>query len=403
MRDSLTIKDEKALLQKRALEMIDTCKAEIRFFTDEEDKEYNSIKRQIKDLNSELETLERSLLNSTEEVNNIKQTIKANQKIMEKRFSLVNAINKVANNQVMDEVSTAVAGAGKEEMRKAGLSMGGQIQLPVEELRAITVTAEGEDVVPTDIYDIMSPLRNKNVLVQAGAKFLTGLVGDVQIPIMSASNVAWASETGDAGDGAGAFTHKTLSPKRLTAYIDISKQLLNQDAVGVEQMIRQDIVNAINSKLEATILGAAAGDSTKPAGMFNGQTTVKSVTSMAKIAEVEEAVESANVIGDCKWIVSPKFKATLRDKAKGSNVSESLYVNGEIDGTPALSTGHVGANLAVYGDFSNLAIGQWGSIDLTVDNYTQATKGCVRLVINAYFDAVVLRDNAFKYATTQTA
>lgn len=403
MRDSLTIKDEKALLQKRALEMIDTCKAEIRFFTDEEDKEYNSIKRQIKDLNSELETLERSLLNSTEEVNNIKQTIKANQKIMEKRFSLVNAINKVANNQVMDEVSTAVAGAGKEEMRKAGLSMGGQIQLPVEELRAITVTAEGEDVVPTDIYDIMSPLRNKNVLVQAGAKFLTGLVGDVQIPIMSASNVAWASETGDAGDGAGAFTHKTLSPKRLTAYIDISKQLLNQDAVGVEQMIRQDIVNAINSKLEATILGDAAGDSTKPAGMFNGKTTVKSVTSMAKIAEVEEAVESANVIGDCKWIVNPKFKATLRDKAKGSNVSESLYVNGEIDGTPALSTGHVGANLAVYGDFSNLAIGQWGSIDLTVDNYTQATKGCVRLVINAYFDAVVLRDNAFKYATTQTA
>lgn len=402
--NSLQLKDKKAQLKKRAFEMIENCKNEIRFFTEDEEKEFNSIERNIKGLNEELQTLERSLLNSENEINNLTNKKVLKESKMEKRFSLVNAINKIANNQTMDDVASAVANAGKEEMRKAGLSMGGQIQLPVEELRtAVTVTAEGEDIVPTDLYNIMGPLRAKNVLVQAGAKFLTGLVGDVQIPIMSANNVAWAGETNEATDGAGAFTHKTLSPKRLTAYIDISKQLLNQDAVGVEQMIRQDIINAINSKLEATILGSASGSSSQPAGMFYNKITVKSVTTMAKIAEVEGAVEEANVIGDCKWVVSPKFKATLRDKAKGANVSESLYVNGEIDGTPALSTSHVGQNLAVYGDFSNLAIGQWGSIDLTVDNYTQATKGCVRLVINAYFDAVVLRDDAFKYATTQTA
>lgn len=398
--DSLEIKDKKAQLKKRAFEMIDTCKHEIRMFTDDETNEYNSIKKEIKELNSELKALERSLLNSEDEVNNIKKTIKLNRSTMEKRFSIVNAIKSVANNQLMDDTTLSVSNAGKEEMRKAGLSMGGQIQLPTEELRAITVTAEGEDIVPTELFDIMQPLRAKNVLVQAGAKFLTGLVGDVQIPIMSAENVFWASETGAAQDGASAFTHETLSPKRLTAYIDISKQLLNQDAIGVENMIRQDIVNAINSKLEATILGDEAGSTTKPAGIFNGKTLVTGVTSMGKIAELEATVEAANVIGDCKYIVSPTTKATLRDKAKGENVSESLYSNGEIDGTTALSTSHVGANKLVYGDFSNLAIGQWGPIDLTVDSYTQAVNGCVRLVINAYFDAKVLRDNAFVFGTT---
>jgi hypothetical protein len=101
-------------------------------------------------------------------------------KIMEKRFSLVNAINSVANNQNVDDVTMTVTSQGREEMRKAGMSFGGQIQLPVEELRsAVTVDAEGEDVVATDIYDVLAPLRAKNVLVQAGAKFLTGLVGDV--------------------------------------------------------------------------------------------------------------------------------------------------------------------------------------------------------------------------------
>lgn len=403
MRNSLELKDEIAQLKQRAYSMIDTCKQEIRMFTDQEDIEYKGIKSQIKDLKAELKELERSLLNSDEEIKTIKNNIKTNNKNMEKRFSLVNAINSIAKNQVMDDTTLAVSNVGKEEMRKAGLSMGGQIQLPMEELRAVTVTAEGEDVVPTDLYDIMAPLRAKNVLVQAGAKFLTGLVGDVQIPIMSASNVGWATEIGDAADGAGAFTHKTLSPKRLTAYIDISKQLLNQDAIGVENMIRQDIINAINTKLESTILGAAAGDNTKPAGIFNGATYTVSATTMDKIATIEAGVEAANVIGECKYIMSPTAKAAMRKSAKGDNVAESLYVNGEIDGTPALSTSHVAANQFVYGDFSNLAIGQWGPIDLVVDNYTQATKGCVRLVINAYFDATVLRPEAFAFGKTSAS
>lgn len=407
--NSLELQDAKALLKKRALEMIDNCKQEIRMFTDDEESEFKSIQKQIKNYNSELKELERSLMNSPEEVKQIKKNIIKSKTIMEKRFSLVNAINAVAKNQLLDDVSVAVSDAGKEEMRKSGLSMGGQIQLPMSELRStITVSAEGDDVVPTDLYDIMAPLRAKNVLVQAGAKFLTGLVGDVQIPIMSASNVAWAGEVASAADGAGAFTHKTLSPKRLTAYIDISKQLLNQDAIGVENMIRQDIVNAINSKLEATILGAGDGkeggsDVVAPKGIFNGATYVVSATTMAKIAEVEAAVEGANVIGECKYILSPTAKAALRSSAKGSNVSESLFSNNEIDGTPTLTTSHVAANQFVYGDFSNLAIGQWGPIDLTVDNYTQATKGCVRLVINAYFDAAVLRPEAFKFAKTSAS
>ena len=399
--NSVELMDAKAQLKSQATAMINNCKREVRMFTESEEKEYNQIINKIKDLNAELKDLERRLNNSDEEVKVIKSNIKKINSTMEKRFSLVNAINSIAKNQLMDDVSVAVSDAGKEEMRKAGLSMGGQIQLPISELRStVTVTAEGEDVVPTDLYDIMAPLRSKNVLVQAGARFLTGLVGDVQIPIMSASNVGWAGEVAAAADGAPSFTHKTLSPKRLTAYIDISKQLLNQDAIGIEQMIRQDIVNAINSKLEATILGDGAGSSTQPAGIFNGA-TYETISDMASIAELEANVEEANVLGECKYIVNPKAKAALRAKSKGENVAESLYVNGEIDGTPALSTSHVADGKMVYGDFSNLAIGQWGPVDLTVDNYTQAVNGCVRLVINAYFDAAVLREEAFAFGETE--
>lgn len=345
----------------------------------------------------ETETEETKEEEKETENNTIKNIAKMN-----KEFRLIKAINDIANNRSVDETAQAVVKAGAEEMRKAGVSYGGQIQLPTSELRAaITVTTEGEDVVATEIYDILEPLRAKNVLVAAGAKFITGLVGDVQVPSMSAGNVYWEGETASAKDGGETFSAVKLSPKRLTAYVDISKQFLVQDSKSAEALIRQDIINAINSKLEATILGSAAGTGTQPAGMFNGASKVK-IASFKDVCDMEAKIEDANVIGECKYVVSNKAKAALRNMAKSAKSTELVMEGGAIDGTEVLNTSNVEEQNVVYGDFSNLAIGQWGSIDLLVDPYTKAGDGQVRLVVNAYFDAKVLRDGAFAYGTTAT-
>lgn len=314
-------------------------------------------------------------------------------------FRLLKAINDIANNKQVDSVANAVFANGTEEMRKSGLSYGGQIQLPTSELRtAITVTTEGEDVVPTDLYDILEPLRAKNVLVQAGAKFLTGLVGDVQVPIMSAGNVTWEGETAPAKDGAQTFTSVKLSPKRLTAFVDVSKQFLVQDSKSAEALIRQDIINAINNKLEETVLGAEEGTLTRPAGIFYLKSGALSVVdSYADIADFESGIEDANVTGECVYIMSNKAKAAYRTMQK-ANGTGFVYENGTIDGTRVLNTSNVAGKNVAYGDFSNLAIGQWGAIDLTVDPFTKAGDGQVRLVVNAYFDARVLRPEAIVVA-----
>ena len=322
---------------------------------------------------------------------------------MTKEFRLIKAINDIANNRSVDDTAQAVVKAGAEEMRKAGVSYGGQIQLPTSELRgAITVTAEGEDVVATEIYDILEPLRAKNVLVAAGAKFITGLVGDVQVPSMTAGNVYWEGETASAKDGAQTFSAVKLSPRRLSAYIDLSKQFLVQTSNSAEALIRQDIINAINNKLEATILGSAAGTTTQPAGMFNGKSKT-TIASFKDVCDLEAKIEDANVIGECKYVMSNKAKAALRNMAKSAKSTELVMEAGAIDGTEVLNTSNVEEQNVVYGDFSNLAIGQWGSIDLLVDPYTKAADGQVRLVINAFFDAKVLREGAFAYGTTASA
>lgn len=314
-------------------------------------------------------------------------------------FKLIKAINDIANNRNLDETAKAVSQMGIEEMRKSGVNYGGQIQIPVNEMRAdITVANEGEDVVATEIFDILEPLRAKNVLVQAGASFLTNLVGDVQVPTMTGSNVFWEGETVTAKDGAGKFDNVKLQPKRLTAYIDISKQFLVQDSKSAEEKIRRDLINAINSKLEATILGSADATATQPGGIFYTAGELETIADFKGVCDLESKVEDANVLGECKYIMSNKAKAVFRNMAKSSKSTQLVMENGMIDGTQVFNTSNVEDTNVAYGDFENLAIGQWGAIDLTVDPYTKAADGKVRLVINAFFDAKVLREGTIVIA-----
>ena len=312
-----------------------------------------------------------------EERNNLNKNKNTSIRKMEKKFSLV------------------------KELRNA-METGKSVNLNEIAKRAYTVTDEGVDVVETDIYDILEPLRAKNVLVAAGAKFITNLQGNVQVPVMSATQVGWKGETAAADDGSGAFTSVTLSPKRLTGKFPVSLELLAQDTLGVENMIRQDIVNAINEKLEATILGAGAGDLNTPAGLFHGYADTNVIADFGDIADLEAKVEEKNVYGNCKYIVSPKAKAKLRSTIKGTAGVGMIMENGAIDGTEALATSNVPTGKMLYGDFSNLVIGQWDSVILDVVRDTDSlANGCVTIVVNAYFDAKVAREGAIVAANVQ--
>lgn len=409
MKNTLELKDAISQAVKECRSIVELCKTEQREMSEDEKTKFEELKSDIATKKEELKALEDKLAQYEEDMptepeekgydgdEDKNKRNKSNK--MEKNFSLLRAIRSIAFNQPMDEIDKAVINSAADEMRHANLNYSGQIQLPTEKRAIVTVAAEGEDVVATDIYNILEPLRAKNILVQAGAKFMTGLVGDVQVPIMSASNVTWEGETATAKDGAGAFTNVKLTPKRLTAYIDISKQFLAQDGLGAEALIRQDLINAINSKLEATILGAGAGSGTEPTGLFNGASP-ETVTNFASLTTLESKLEDANVYGETKYIMAPNVKAVLRNMPKSAKTTQLVMENNAVDGTPALVTSNVEKNMLAYGDFSNIAIGSWGAIDLTVDPYTKAADGQVRLVINAFFDAKVLRPEAIVFGTT---
>lgn len=383
-------------------DIISTGKIENRKLSSVEAKVFNDLKEEVFLLDEQIKQKNEGL----------EKTNKRNTNKTMEKFSLLKAIEARANGRQLDEVSLSVVEAGREEMRKSGQAFTGDIQLPVE-LRAITAgtATAGQEVVAEDKIGLIEPLRESLVLVKAGATFLTGLVGDVSIPVYTGSNATWKGETAAADNGQGTFSEVTLSPKRLTTFIDISKQFLNQDSVQAEEMLMRDIVNAISLKLEGTILGKAAGSATQPAGFFATNPTINGVASYANIVAMETSVDTNNaLIGNCAYITNAGGRGKLKTTPKVAG--QPIFIlgeNGEMNGYPVLVTNSVASGLqtgldefgVVFGNWGQFIIGQWGALDLIVDPLSQATNGNVRIVINAYFDAKPRIANAFKTASVK--
>ena len=377
--NSVEIKTRINEISERMKAMVEICKTEVREMNEDEDKEFKALREEIDEKKEELKALEAKLREYEEELpkeeeEDPKEEDK-NKRNKKMKTSLVKELRKAIDNNEKSIVINA-------ETRTMQVTGGGGVH---------------DQVVETEIQGILEPLYAESVLAKLGVRFYSGLPkGDVQVPIMGKGSVGWAGEVAAASATGNTFTTKLLQPKRLTAYVDISKQLLAQDTIGVEAAIRRDIVNALNDKLEATIFGAVAGDSTKPAGIFYGASETN-VDDYAGLCAFEAALDDANINGAKKYLMGNTAKATFRSMIKGTNATGMVLEANQIDGTPMLNTSNVATKKFVFGDFNYLAVGSWGDVEITIDQYTQAVNGCIRLVINAYFDAVVLRPEAFKF------
>ena len=318
-------------------------------------------------------------------------------------FSIVKSIRSVVDNRPMDEVNQNVLNAGRKEMRDAGISFGGQIQLPLEYREepspspSVTtnqagVATYGKELIQTDKFSLMEPLTNKLVFTELGATYLN-VTNNVSVPKMSALNAGWVGEIEDAAKTSSTFETVDYSPKRISAYIDISKTLLYQDGTGVENMIRNQIVEALAQVLESTVLGKEAETNKKPAGIFNAAAS-KDLT-FAGLVNMEKALEEANVNGEFKYLVNPAIKATLRQTAVGGTKSDFrmlLDSDNEINGIPVVCTNN--AKGIAVADWSNLWITTFGGVDIVVDTVSQAVKNCIRIVVSMNVDAKFVRDEA---------
>ena len=378
--------EKKKAVKAKIDALLKLAEDEGRELTDEEKKGYDALVAELSELEKKVAEKETELRNFRVHAPKFEQ------------FSLLSAIKAHVEQRSFSDFETQVINAGRQEMQRANLSYNGSIVIPMNYRASIQATVSGAGIenVETEKLDIIGKLRNKLVLVQAGAQYLTNLVGNVSIPVYSGSNVAWAAETGAAPDAGGTFLQVNYAPKRLTANLKISKQFLLQDTSGsAESLLQADLVAALQEKLETTFLGATAGSATTPAGLGAG-ITPEAIAAYADIVNVEADLEALNV-HNLKYVLSPSLKAFLRSLPKEAGQALFVYDDkGEIAGNKTLSTSSVPADTGYVGDWSDFVIAQWGALDMLVDPYTLADSGLIRIIVNSYWDGKPRRATSFK-------
>lgn len=304
-----------------------------------------------------------------------------------KRMKLTTLINKVIEGRAFTEDEQKYIQEARAEMGKSGINPVGQIA--VRTINASTAT-QGQETVAEDKLPLDISARNALVASQMGATYLSNLVGDVSLPKYNGTSVTWKGETAPAEDGEGAFSEVILKPHRLTAKVTVSKQFLAQNSDDVEAALIRDINAAVAEKLDSTIFAGVSGVTDAPKPISNTQGIVaKEIATTASYADVlamEQAVEEANGnTNEIAFICSPSVKFAYKGTQLGNGLP-FMYANDEIDGYPAYVSNSVKKNDVYCLVPRDLYIGEWGGLDVTVDNVTKADEGCVRLIINGYYD-----------------
>lgn len=323
-----------------------------------------------------------------------------------KRYSIVRALAYLANpgdrsarEAAKFELECSLAAADRAGKPAQGL------MVPYEVLkRDLTVgtAADGGNLVGTEIRpgDFIEMLRNAMVIDRLGARFLTGLVGNIAIPRQSGGATHyWLAEGAAPTESKQAIAQLTMSPKTIGAFTDISRKLLLQSSIDVENFVQMDLAKVLGLGIQSAAIDG--GGTNEPTGILStvgigdvaGGTNGLAPT-WAHVVELETDVAVANAdVGTLAYLTNAKVRGKLKSTEKFAT-SNGAPIWGEgttpLNGYRAGVTNAVPSNLTkgsssvasalIFGNFDDLVIGMWGGLDLTVDPYSNSTSGTVRVV-----------------------
>ena len=416
MKNSKALKEERADVLAKLEEIKDLATSESRDLTDDENVNVDSFLTSIDDIDTKIERAEKietSLKRAATLSGSVSKSEEKEESKMTGEFRLSKALNQFAEG-TLDGVEAEMH---QEAKRKNPGFMGLALPTSVlaEKRTNPQLVSNANELISTDTYDWMGTLQSRLVMGDL-ATFLTGLSSDVQLPVLSGTTAGWGTEVADATDAATAIGGTTLQPKKLGSYMDISKMLMAQTSGNIENIIREDMNNAIAAALENAILNDSDGTGATPQGVFNaaGTSIAGGAMTLAKILEMESDIATNNAEGTC-YITSPVGRATLKallgvphdtsgagpavwrddNTINGyfaratSNISDVCTAGG------AATTGGSESGI-VFAQWRDLVVGQFGSaLDVVIDPYSQSISGEIRIVINSFWDTAFRRANSF--------
>ena len=340
------------------------------------------------------------------------------------QYSLMRALNAAATNDWSKagferELSIATADALGKEARgffvPHDMLMRAMAHHPSASMRRgleVGAAGKGGELVATDlrIDQFIDILRNKTVIAQLGARMLSGLEGDLDLPKkVSGSNFYWLGEKEDVNLSDFDLATLPMKPKTIAGGIPVTRKLRKQAALSVEALIVDDLISGIGVAIDLAMLMGTGSDN-QPLGLLN-QTGLGSVEYPAdgitwgKIVDMVTKVATYNADqGALAYLTDVVQRGAAQQTEKFANTGKEIWGdNGRVNGYRAEATNQMPTDTWLFGDFSQVVIGMWGVLDLKPDPYALAGQDGLIVRVFQDVDANVRRPESFCVATKATA
>ena len=309
----------------------------------------------------------------------------------------------------------------------ANVKRNGGIFVPLSLQRAAiaeslyNTSGKGASTVFTQAGDFIEMLRNASVAVGLGARVMNGLTGPVSFPKQTGGASAyWMAENDGTNVTASnaALGAVSLSPKTLQGTTAFSRQLMAQSSLDVEAFIRQDLAAAHALAWDLAVLHGT-GNSNQPSGIYVAS-DVNSVafggvpTYALLIDMITEVLKDNALGGSLAFATTPGLAGKMAKTVIAANTDTRMLWDGKLNegmvaGYRAIASNQVSAVLGggaeqglIFGNWADVMIGNFGSMELVVDPYALKKQGMIEVTSFQLCDIALRRGQSFTKATGVT-
>lgn len=243
----------------------------------------------------------------------------------------------------------------------------------------------GSNIVPVDYRPGMfiDLLRSKLVVNRLGARVLSGLAGNIDIPRLKASATAgWVAENSALSPSDMQFSKLEMTPKHAGCLTELTRNMLQQASPDVEQLVRMDFAALLARAVDSVAI--VGGGANEPDGIFEtagiNEVDVSGGWTWEAILTFIEKLESDDTSGSA-FLTTPAMVKTFRSTPKATAVlitdgdpeavSADYLMEGpsSLAGYPCAASTIAPADQLIFGNWSDLLIGYWSAFDLLVNPY----------------------------------
>lgn len=406
--DSSTVREEE--IKEEVAERSEEDELEIREIARELNIDDSELERalSVKDMTPEAFRT-KALNNLVNAQRNNEQQIKDSK--MEKTFDLNNVIRSLVDGEALGANEAEFSAmAATATMQRGRAARGGSVFVPAAAMRAAaagntkaTLTAVTDEKLLTESYIEM--LLPASCLGRLGVTVLSGLNSPIAVPKMTASSVeafGFVDENGAAPESHAEFSNVKMAPKTFAGGNPISRQSL-KTVPSIATLITDHINKAVRIKLEQLILSDKE-NARGPAGLVKQLVDASRVTKktafsykdlLKEIAALTDAGVPAQAI---KFAMSGATAAELESTPKSDRGDAQGFImeNGKIAGYEVVTSGVIPADTIVLGDFSGIIVGEWGGLELDLDDSTYRAQSAIVPRVWLDLDYVVAQPEALK-------